>query len=68
MKNFYIIFKITNYQTSIYDLHDEKSEMFYRLATTARSMGEAERKFNKKTTNKFGSVKKRTIHKIELIP
>ena len=63
MKDFYVIFKIPAHD---YAKIDNKVSTFYRLEMKARSFGEAERKFNKQTSNKFGQQKHRVITEIRI--
>lgn len=61
MKEFDVIFKMS---TPIEITLDKKVTTCYKRPMKARSFGEAERKFNKQTSNKFGSIKHRVITEI----
>lgn len=63
MKEFEVIFKMS---TPIDVTLDKKVETHYKRPMKARSFGEAERKFNKQTSNKFGTIKHRIITEIRI--
>lgn len=64
MKDFYVIFKMLVLANAL--ATEPKASVFYRIVIKARSFGEAERKFNKQTSNKFGQIKYRIITEIRL--
>lgn len=61
MKDFYVIFKMQTNTVMI-----DRQETLFRIPMRARSFGEAERKFNKQTSNKFGAIKHRIITEIRM--
>ncbi len=65
MKDFYVIFKMSH-SHQLEMPADKKESVFYRYVMKARSFGEAERKFNKQTSNKFGQQKHRVITEIRI--
>lgn len=66
MKDFEVIFKMDYVSTPTTAAMDSRVTTFYKRPMKARSFGEAERKFNKQTSNKFGKIKYRIITEIRL--